>query len=212
MLKKLAVLSALPFVLVAGLTVITAQADCPHEGRTDHLHCDAAVGGASTFVLLDGNLDPIGRVIEIGFPSAQAVLILLEVEDSSGTTRNIVIQIRSSPPSIDVRERVMYNVADCNENNPLAELFVRHSNVFPGSLSPSAITRGPTSSVERRLYVATSDIPQTVSVLSQQPGGFGVEACENFSPPLILLNLVAAELIDSDLRNTFPLPYTLILQ
>lgn len=156
---------------------------------------------SQTFVLLDSDpLGPkeIGTVygIEFGFN----VNTRLTVYDSFRVERSVSLTVsRFGGESIFSSVGAVYFLRpDCGGPPYLLE-----GTGFPPAFDAAAVVVGSLDQ-PRPLYVAISEIPQSLRPLSVLSGG----ACGNssFGQPL---DLVPGELVDPDLLSTFPPPYRL---
>ena len=164
-------------------------------------------GVVPNFVLLDGNLNTIGPIVR--FLDKQRVDVLIQVQDSSETQRNVILRVEGTAASlVDFPgiSPVWYEVAGCPENDPANPPFIAAFTI-PGDISASTVIELPTG--ERRLFVPVTNEFKTIEALSRLSFE-GV--CIDESSPREVQAAREAELVINDLHEIFPLPYTLVIE
>ena len=150
-----------------------------------------------SFVLGDGNGNIVGNVIDLD-RSGTVASTLVEVELSSGDRANVLLTVRQDS-GFRADGFLIFSGADCT-----GDVFVVPSAGFLPAITASAVIE---SAGSKMLYVASTDTPVSVSIRFYM-GGFG---CSDLEMP-ITLDLLPAELVDSDIEMTFPPPYTLEIE
>lgn len=191
-------LAAIAFLIAFGFG-LPARADCPHNGRTDHPHCNMGSQGlAPVFEARDSNDQLIGEVISVGVESNNA-FVRAEFTDSASNPIKVGFGINGQ--SVIANGELFFDTEDCFTSG---NTFISANYLFD-FLTPSVVIRLDDT---RILYSAVPGAFEQVvtirGIYDPSPAGGGCRGGDLITEDRLVL---PGEEIDSDLHTTFARPY-----
>jgi len=194
--------------LIVGLAFVSfapsVKADCPHNGRTDHPHCDVGDPGGTTDVLVlrDGNGEIIGEVahfddntVQVVYRGDPADALFFEDYPLAILWLSVLCQFEFCPETPDPywlsEPSVFFESSDCS----VLPYYQNAANLIPFNL-PYRLNVREVSGGGQIIYVP-SDITETPALVTVNSGLSANSFCQQISPPQERLLTTATTVIEN---------------